>query len=167
MRQTERHMKLGADVAHLGGTEKARKGRRRVRGFTVFLLLVLGLAIFFFANFRTVEVKGVSMLPTLKENRRVLVSHAFWLVGQVKKNDIVVLREADGNGYYIKRVKGLAGDQIEWDYKPRDVPFKDGPYIVPAGTLYVVGDNLEHSEDSRKFGPVPMDRLLGKVLVAR
>lgn len=160
-------MKLGANVAHLGGTERARKGRSRVRGFTVFLLILLGVAIFFFLNFRTVEVKGGSMLPTLKENRRVLVSHALWLVGQVKKNDIVVLREVDGKGYYIKRVIGLPGDQIEWDYKPRDAAFKDGPYIVPDGTLYVLGDNLEHSEDSRKFGPVPMNRLLGKVLVAR
>lgn len=167
MGQTERYMKLGSDVAHLGGTERRRKGRKRVRAFTVFLFLALGLAIFFFLNFRTVEVKGISMLPTLKENRRVLVSHAFWLVGSVEKEDIVVLREADGSGYYIKRVKGLPGDTIEWTYMPRDRSFRDGPFQVPEGTLYVLGDNLEHSEDSRKFGPVPMDRLLGKVLVAR
>ncbi|RYG69429.1 hypothetical protein EON77_14700, partial [bacterium] len=102
MGQTERRMKLGPDVARLGGTEIRRKGRRRVRGFTVFLFVVLALALFGFLNFRTVEVKGISMLPTLKEDRKVLVSHAFWLVGPVRKGDIVVLREADGKGYFIK-----------------------------------------------------------------
>ena len=160
-------MKLGPDVAHLGGTERRQKGRKRVRGFTVFLFLVFGLAIFFKTSFTSVEVKGVSMLPTLNENRRVLVSSAFWLVGALKKEDIVVLREADGNGYYIKRIKGLPGDRIEWTYMPRDRSLAEGPYTVPPGTLYVLGDNLEHSEDSRKFGPVPADRLVGKVLVAR
>ena len=160
-------MKLGPDVAHLGGTERRRKGKRRVRGLTVFLLLALGLAVFFKVNFTSVEVKGVSMLPTLVEDRRVLVSHAFWLVGGIKKDDIIVLREADGNGYYIKRVKGLPGDVIEWSYKPRTVSLQEGEYHVPEGTVYVLGDNLPKSQDSRAFGPVPQDRILGKVLVAR
>ncbi|RYG65239.1 signal peptidase I [bacterium] len=160
-------MKLGPDVARIGGAEIRSKGRRRVRGFTVFLFIVLILAVFGLLNFRTVEVKGISMLPTLTENRKVLVSHAFWLVGPVKREDIVVLREADGTGYFIKRVKGLPGDEIEWTFKPRDVSIASGPYHVPPGMIYVLGDNLAHSTDSRVIGPVPMDRILGKVLVAR
>lgn len=159
-------MKLGPDVARLGGAEIRRKGRR-VRGFTIFLFAVLGLALFGFLNFRTVEVKGISMLPTLKEDRKVLVSHAFWLVGAVRRGDIVVLREADGKGYFIKRVKGLPGDEIEWTFKPRDRPLAEGPYRVPPDTVYVLGDNLEHSTDSRAIGAVPQDRILGKVLVSR
>lgn len=160
-------MKLGPDVAHLGGTESRRKGRRRVRGFTIFLLVTLALALFFKLTFTSVEVRGISMLPALTEHRKVLVSNALWLVGGLKKEDIVVLREAEGNGYYIKRIKGLPGDTIEWTYMPRDRSLAEGPFVVPPGTLYVLGDNLEHSQDSRQFGPVPMDRLLGKVLVAR
>ena len=141
--------------------------RRRYRGFTVFLFFVLVVTGVFAVNFRTVEVKGLSMAPTLRDSQRVLVSHAAWLVGEVKKNDIVVLREADGNGYYIKRVVGLEGDTIDWWASPRGHRIADGKFRVPQGGLYVIGDNLEASEDSRRFGAVPKDRLLGKVLVAR
>lgn len=140
---------------------------RKFRGFTIFLLVTLIGAVFFALNFHTVEVKGRSMFPTLKEGRRVLVSHALWLVGQIKVGDIVVLREEDGKGYFIKRVLGLPGDQIEWALAPRNYSMKDGKYVVPGNSLYVVGDNLPESEDSRRFGPVPMERLLGKVVVAR
>lgn len=38
-------------------------------------------------------------------------------------------------------------------------------FIVPAGTVYIMGDNRENSYDSRKIGPVPIDHVLGVVLI--
>lgn len=153
--------------ARLGLREAQRGKRRRVRAFTVFLLLTLAVAAVFAVFFHTVEVKGPSMLPTLTNDRKVLVSSAYWLVGRLKKDDIVVIREADGNGYFIKRVRGMPGDEIEWSLAPRDHPFANGKFRVPAGTVYVLGDNLDQSTDSRVLGPIPQDRLYGKVVVAR
>ena len=150
------------------GLREAQKGkRRRVRAFTVFLFLALFLAGFFGLTFHTVEVKGPSMLPTLTNDRRVLVSSAYWLVGKLKKDDIVVIHEADGNGYFIKRIKGMPGDEIEWAFAPRNHPFASGKYRVPADSVYVLGDNLDKSTDSRVLGAIPESRLYGKVVVAR
>lgn len=153
-------------VARVGHAE-AKAGKRRFRGFTAFLLVMLVVSLVFATSFRTVEVKGTSMLPTLQPGRRVLTSSAFWLVGGLKKGDIVVLKEKDGSGYFIKRIFGMPGDAIPWAYAPRNHPFSKGKFIVPPDSLYVIGDNLPASSDSRAFGPVPEDRLLGKVVVAR
>lgn len=145
----------------------AHRAGCRLRGFTVFLIGILIFAGVFAMNFKTVEVKGVSMLPTLQEGRRVLTSHALWLVGGIHKGDIIVLAEPDRKGYFIKRVAGLPGDEIEWTFAPRNYSMSSGKYRVPPNTFYVLGDNLDQSQDSRAFGPVPQNRLLGKVVVAK
>ncbi len=158
---------VGPGAARLGLREAQKGQRRKVRAFTVFLFGALFLAAFFALTFHTVEVKGPSMLPTLKNGRRVLVSSAYWLVGALRANDIVVIHEADGHGYFIKRIRGMPGDEIEWAYAPRSHPFSAGRFRVPEGTVYVLGDNLDQSTDSRALGPIPAERLLGKVVVAR
>ena len=79
----------------------------KVRGFTVFLLVVLVFTIIFYPYFKMAEVKGESMLPTLVNGQKVLTSHAYWLVGSIKQNDIIVLKEEKSNEYFINRVLGL------------------------------------------------------------
>ncbi len=80
----------------------------------------------------------------------------------------------------IKRVIGLPGESIEvrdntvfvdgvalvepyaiWD--GANPTF--GPEVVPEGTVFVMGDNRSHSRDSRVFGPVPQDRIIGRAFV--
>lgn len=143
------------------------KPRSRVRGFTIFLLVVFVAALVFGLNFKTAVVDGQSMLPTLQNGQKVLTTKAYFLVGAIKKNDIIVLKEQDSEKYFIKRVYGLPGDQIPWALAPQDWPLEKGPYVVPEGRIYVIGDNILHSDDSRKFGAFMLDHVLGKVVTWR
>ena len=143
------------------------KGTQKVRGFTVFLLALLAMSIIFYPYFKMAEVKGESMLPTLVNGQKVLTCHAYWLVGSIKINDIIVLKEEKSNEYFIKRVLGLPGDSIPWSMAPRTWPLDNGKYVVPSGRIYVVGDNILHSDDSRKFGAFLQSNILGKVLIGR
>lgn len=141
--------------------------KKRIRGFTVVLIVILALLLVFSPFFKTAVVRGESMIPTLRPGQRVLTCHAYWLVGTVKLNDIVVLKEEKSNDYFIKRVLGLPGDKIPWSMAPLSWPMEQGEYVVPPGRIYVVGDNLNHSDDSRKFGAFLQSNILGKVLTWR
>lgn len=145
-----------------------KKGKKRaITGFGVFLSLMLCLSVFFYVNFKTIEVSGISMWPTLKDHQRVLVSKAYWLVGSIRDNDIVVLHDPHGPGEIIKRVKWSAGEDVNWKWRPATAPGVGQNYVVPEGTVYVLGDNRPKSEDSRKFGFVDMSTILGKVVIYR
>jgi signal peptidase I len=155
----------GSDMATK--VQKLPKRRTRIRGFTVFLLVILGLVAAFFPFFKMAVVKGESMIPTLRPGQRVLTSHAYWLVGSVKVNDIIVLKEEKSQDYFIKRVVGLPGDKIPWSNGPINWPIDRGQFVVPEGRIYVMGDNLNHSDDSRKFGAFLQSNILGKVMTWR
>lgn len=106
------------------------------------------------------------MVPTLRNGDRVVASSAYWLVGPIRQGDIVVIRGALRGEYMIKRVHRLAGQVVDWQNVPDSWLLTRGEYRVPSGCIYVLGDNSEISEDSRKYGPIPMDRVLGKVVRA-
>ncbi len=141
--------------------------RRRVAitSFGAFLLGVLGFLLFFRMNFKSVEVRGQSMEPTFESGRRLLMSSAYWLVGPIRKNDIVVLKEPESGDTIIKRVKGLPGDVIDFADIPISWSFSQGEYRVPEGTYYVLGDNRMVSQDSRMYGPFETSDVLGKVVI--
>lgn len=140
-----------------------RKRKVLLTGFGIFLLSVLAFAVFFFFNFHTVEVKGPSMEPTFNQGQRLLVSNAYWLVGGIKKNDIVVVKSNDE--FIIKRVYALEGETVDLFNIPENYSLTEGEYKVPPGKIYILGDNRPMSEDSRQFGPVDRSEILGKVIV--
>jgi signal peptidase I len=143
-----------------------KKRRALITGFGAVLIFVLAFAILFYFNFRTVEVRGPSMEPTLKQGRRLLVSNAYWLVGPIRQRDIVVAHPEGMDDVIIKRVAGLAGDKMRVDDSPNNYSITSGePYVVPAGTLFLIGDNRPMSSDSREFGPVQEKDIIGKVIV--
>jgi len=74
-----------------------------------------------------------------------------------RKGDVIVFRQ--GGRTLVKRVTALPGET----FPPEALrnPERDK---VPPGRLFVMGDNREHSEDSRDFGPVPIRSVIGRVL---
>lgn len=138
--------------------------KRAVTSFGVVLLFVLGFAVFFYFSFTTVVVTGNSMEPTYRNGQRLLSSRAYWLVGPIREKDVVVIRGDKPKEYFIKRVYKMAGGIVDFANVPETWSIGNGEYIVPQGHVFVLGDNREVSEDSRKYGAVPLDRIIGKIV---
>lgn len=152
-----------------GGQASPSPRRKRViwTSFGGFLLFLLAFSIFFYKNFKTIEVQGNSMEPTLMEGERLLVSSAYWLVGEIKDNDIVVIRNIEEGDTIIKRVYKSAGETVDLANVPDSWDITQGKYVVPPGTIYVLGDNREVSQDSRHHGPFDLKDVLGKVVIVQ
>jgi signal peptidase I len=133
-----------------------------------------------------------SMLPTLQVGDRIVVDKLSYRLHGVHRGDIVVFRrpplELVPYADLVKRVIGLPGDTVSSvdgrvyiDGKPLAEPWLPTPqpvtspspvaqafslahpYTVPAGEYFVMGDNRTNSEDSRYFGPIPSNLIVGKM----
>jgi signal peptidase I len=106
----------------------------------------------------------------------------FW--GEIKRGDVVVFRFPDDRSKdYIKRVVGLAGETVEVINKKIYINGKEweenygvfkgdsyeentfGPYAVPQGHIFAMGDNRDRSYDSRFWGAVPVNDIKGKAFI--
>ncbi len=139
-------------------------------------VLALLIAAFFV---RLPQVSGLSMEPHILSGEYVLINTFAYRLGQPRRGEIVAFRhEGDARAIFIKRVVGLPGDRVRI---VRGQVFLNGsrldePYVqhaddrsfaettVPAASVYVLGDNRAESEDSRFFGPVSEDRLIGRAV---
>jgi signal peptidase I len=139
-------------------------------------VLLLLLAAFFV---RMPQVSGLSMAPHIGSGEYVLINTLAYDLSRPKRGDIIAFRHDGATPeIYIKRVIGLPGDRVRID---RGSVYVNGallsePYVrfpdtrsfdevsVPAGDVYVLGDNRANSEDSRFFGPVPESEIMGKAL---
>ncbi len=145
-----------------------RKNRKVYTGFSAVLLIIFGLVVFFKTNFEYVIVSGNSMEPTFQNGDKILTSRAYWLVGGIKDGDVVVVKtppQEGGKGHLIKRVHRMSGEKVDFLNVPEDWRLSEGEYVVPEDSVFVIGDNRSVSEDSRKFGPVKMNQILGKFVL--
>jgi signal peptidase I len=155
--------------------EPARTGRLSGSGLLLALLLaVLLLRVFAFEPLRA---ESGSMAPTLEPGDRVLVFRAAYLFEGPDQGDVVAFESPAG--VFVKRVAGLPGDTVEIrdgvlhvNGAARREPYVDpqltdgsffGPVTVPQDGFFVLGDNRPVSLDSRDFGAVDRERLVGKV----
>lgn len=113
----------------------------------ILALLILVLRLFIFD---IVKVKGNSMYPTLNNNDIVVVNK----LAQIQNNDIVILKNPIAKGYIIKRVIKSSGNYIY---------YKNKKIILKSNEFFVMGDNRNQSTDSRNFGIVNLDMIVGVV----
>jgi signal peptidase I len=123
-----------------------------------------------------------SMEPTLMPGDRVLVSKMSFRLGDPAHKDVVVFKGTEGGKTIdlIKRVVALGGETVQVkdgelyvDGKKQDEPYlapvRDfsayGPFRVPEGTVFVMGDNRTNSRDSRFIGPIRRQDLLGRAFI--
>ncbi|XP_020526185.1 mitochondrial inner membrane protease subunit 1 isoform X2 [Amborella trichopoda] len=105
---------------------------------------------------------GPSMLPTLSLTGDVVVIDRITTnFGKIKQGDLVLLRSPENpRKVILKRVTGLEGDHIRYLSTENG---HLGENIVPKGHVWVEGDNLSTSNDSRKFGAIPYGLLHGRI----
>ncbi len=81
------------------------------------------------------------MEPSIEEGRYVLVNRWAYLLKRPSRGDVVVVKHPSEDRFLVKRIDLAGSDEY-----------------------FVVGDNSEHSVDSREFGPVSRDLIVGRVL---
>jgi signal peptidase I len=156
---------------------------------TVVIALSIFLILYLFIM-QPHQVNGQSMDPTYHHGEYVMTDKLSYKFGLPQRGEVVVFEAPpaancpDGNGCdFIKRIIGIPGDTIEIrdnhifinnvilneSYIADSVKTvagaytSDGPIIVPPGSYFAVGDNREHSSDSRVWGPIALDHIVGKV----
>ena len=151
------------------------------------MIIFIFFRMFFFSNY---VVEGESMMPTLQDGNKLVVNKIGYHIGELHRFDVIVFH-ANEEEDYVKRIIGLPGDRIEYledqlyiNGKKVNEPYLDkyreellgerltgnftlqeitGENVVPEGHIFVLGDNRLGSRDSREFGFVSVDQVVGKV----
>lgn len=137
--------------------------------YFIIILVVVFIKLFVVSPIR---VNGSSMNPTLNDKDIMLLDEISYRFSDIQRFDIVVVKEEDE--YLIKRVIGLPGEVVE--YK-NDKLYIDGKYVkedfkhketfdfsttLGKDEYFIMGDNRTNSTDSRVFGPISRDKIMGK-----
>ncbi|PIN01826.1 Mitochondrial inner membrane protease, subunit IMP1 [Handroanthus impetiginosus] len=120
--------------------------------------------------FSSTLVYGPSMLPTLNFTGDVLlVEKLSPFLGKVGPGDVVLVRSPENPRKTItKRIMGVEGDTVTFLVDPGHSDRSHSLVVrmwmmVPKGHVWIQGDNIYASRDSRHLGPIPYGLILGKV----
>ena len=150
---------------------------------TILLAASVFLVIYIFL-FRPFQVSGESMFPTFKNKEYILTNLITIRMSELKKGDVIVFHAPnDDEKDYIKRVMGTAGDAIflrDGDVYVNNEKVDESAYLtgvktyggsflheeaivrVPEGHYFVMGDNRPFSSDSREWGFLAKNEVIGK-----
>ena len=166
--------------------QERQAGRDLYEWVQALVCSVLAVVLLFTFVIRLIGVDGHSMMPTLQDGDRLLVLSSL-LYDDYTYGDIVVLRKAEFlEEPIVKRVIATEGQTVDIDFESGSV-YVDGelleePYVneltfleegtefpltVPEGSIFVMGDNRNHSSDSRdsRLGTVDTRYVIGKAVV--
>ena len=141
-----------------------------------------------FFTFRAFKIPSASMCPTICEGDRIIVDMAAFRRSAPRHGDIVIFPFDSERNRHIKRVVAVGGDEVSGSHgqlivngKPveppasacgtsadRGIVYEASPDLVPqrvpSGRLFLVGDNMDHSYDSRYYGTIEVSRIRGRPL---
>jgi signal peptidase I len=157
-----------------------REVRLWARDLLLFICFAVVIIIFLY---QPVKVEGTSMAPLISDQERIFINKMVYRFEPISRGDVVVFwYPNDRTKSFIKRVVGLPGEIVEIrqgrvyvDEKSLEEPYvlpayldsnNFGPVRVPAHQYFLMGDHRDSSNDSRMFGPVPVDYIYGKAVFA-
>jgi len=167
------------------GSSRAALWRSVREWIAVIIVALLSAFVIRAAVVQTYFIPSNSMAPTLEVGDRLMVYKLAFRVGQVDRGDLVVFNrppsiENSQIKDFVKRVVALPGEQIQAingviyvdnlplpeEYLGENSLTADfEPIDVPKDHIFVMGDNRSNSRDSRSFGPINVDLLVGEVFV--
>ncbi|GMV35176.1 MAG: hypothetical protein AMXMBFR60_30050 [Chloroflexota bacterium] len=159
--------------------EEAIQWKRFIKDILETLVLAAVLFIGINAVSARVRVDGFSMRPTLEDGEFVLVSRMSYKFSEYERGDIVVFHfPLDPKEELIKRVIGLPGDHVRVEGGQvflngqlleetyiAEAPRYSGEWVVTEGFLFVLGDNRNNSNDSKDWGLLPQENVVGKAVL--
>jgi signal peptidase I len=175
----------------VGGPAASKPGKRKINPLVEWLIvLVVAISSALLVKAYVMQqfaVDGHSMDTTLHNGDRVLVNKLSYRLHDPRRGDVVVLKQFSGTTErdLIKRVIALPGETIEVtdckvyiDGKQLNEPYLDPTIVTPGNCgpgypatkiaendVFVMGDNRPGSGDSRSFGPISEDLLIGRAFV--
>ncbi|MBI4574256.1 MAG: signal peptidase I [candidate division NC10 bacterium] len=168
-------------------TSGGRKSVLREYAEALIIAVLLALVIRTFVV-QAFKIPSGSMLPTLQIGDHILVNKFIYAFTPLTRGDIIVFKfPQDETRDFIKRVIGLPGETLEVRGKQvlingaalaepyavySDGPFPRagdrgqlGPLVIPPGQLFMMGDNRDHSMDSRVWGFLDERKIKGKAFI--
>jgi len=147
---------------------------------TLQTLVLAGLLIVFFRSFifQNFVVEGSSMVPTLIQDDRLIVSRLSYFLGKPNRGDIIVFQYPYGpDRDFVKRIIGLPGETVAIQngqvfinstplpsegYVKNKSYDTHAPITLSSDEYFVMGDNRSGSSDSRSWGPLQRHFIIGK-----
>jgi signal peptidase I len=166
-----------------------------VKIFLLALIIITPIRVFLFQpffvqgasmepNFKNGEYLIVNELGYKKTDLKLTTIHPF---KDIERGDVIIFRYPNNpKQFFIKRVIGLPGEEVvikkgdvyvyneenskgfevKEDYLPEEIMTTgQGKYNIDENEYFVMGDNRSHSSDSRSWGPITVDDVIGKVFI--
>lgn len=160
-------------------TKKRSLFSEALESVVIAVLLAVVIRLFILEPF---YIPSGSMEPTLKENDRIIVSKLNYHFQEPRRGDIVVFKyPMDPKRSFVKRLIAVGGETVAIrnsrlyingqpvpeEYLPPGLRINSdyGPVEVPKGSYFMLGDNRNNSDDSRVWGFLPENLIIGKALI--
>lgn len=152
---------------------------------TCFLINPLEIFEYLPPVYKTYRFSSKSMHPTIQSGEYILADLQAYIESKPQRGKLIIFKSPQDNSiHFIKRIVGLEGDTIkiegeklfinnqlvkeEYAFFDKDVPAYDtniGPLQIPPGMVFVLGDNRRKSMDSRSFGHIKLEDIIGQAIL--